>query len=95
MFEVAESQRSVAAAAVLSSFAAGFGTVESAKQTGAATKTWVVNSSNPRASHAAMDGETVPIDAEFSNGLMWPGAAGSDAASNWRLKARCTAPITP
>lgn len=79
VFEVAESQRSIAAAAVLSSFAAGFGTVESAKQTGAATKTWVVNSSNPRASHAAMDGETVPIDAEFSNGLEWPGAAGSDA----------------
>ena len=36
-------------------------------------KTWVVTSSNPRASHAAMNGETVPYDEPFSNGAMWPG----------------------
>ena len=27
-----------------------------------------------------MDGETVGLDEDFSNGLAWPGAAGSDAA---------------
>lgn len=29
--------------------------------------------SNPRASHAAMNGERVPIDEDFSNGARWPG----------------------
>lgn len=36
-------------------------------------KTWRVTSGNPRPEHADMDGETVAIDAEFSNGLNWPG----------------------
>ena len=36
-------------------------------------KTWVVTSSNPRASHAMMNGETVPYGEPFSNGAMWPG----------------------
>jgi hypothetical protein len=37
------------------------------------TKTWVVTSSNPREEHAAVDGETVPVDQPFSTGQMWPG----------------------
>ena len=37
------------------------------------TKTWVVNSNNPRDEHAGMDGETVAIKDRFSNGLRWPG----------------------
>lgn len=36
-------------------------------------KEWVVTSDNPRQSHLEMDGETVPIDEPFSNGLMFPG----------------------
>lgn len=36
-------------------------------------KTWVTTSGNPRASHAAMNGETVQYDEPFSNGAMWPG----------------------
>jgi HK97 family phage portal protein len=36
-------------------------------------KTWVTTSGNPRASHAAMNGETVQYDEAFSNGAMWPG----------------------
>jgi HK97 family phage portal protein len=39
------------------------------------TKTWVVTSRNSR--HPHMNGETVPIDQDFSNGLAWPGAAGA------------------
>lgn len=39
------------------------------------TKTWVVNSGNPRSEHAAMDGETVPLDDTFSNGARYPGDA--------------------
>ena len=35
-------------------------------------KMWVTGD-NPRPSHAAMNGETVPIDEKFSNGASWPG----------------------
>lgn len=35
-------------------------------------KQWITGP-NPRPSHASMDGETVPIDADFSNGQHWPG----------------------
>ena len=36
-------------------------------------KTWIAtNDSRTRKSHAAQDGETVPLNEEFSNGLMYP-----------------------
>ena len=35
-------------------------------------KEWVTGE-NPRESHAAMNGERVPVDEEFSNGAYWPG----------------------
>ena len=79
VFEVAREARAVQAGATLATFAAGFGSVEAARQNSTrATKTWVVTSSNPRPEHAAIDGETVPVDQDFSNGLPWPGAAGAD-----------------
>ncbi|WP_336250951.1 phage portal protein [Stomatohabitans albus] len=52
-----------------------------------ATKTWVVTSANPRASHAAMHGETVPATETFSNGLMWPRDT-SSTPDEW-LHCRC------
>lgn len=76
VFGIAEDTRAGAAALTFATFAAGFATVEAGKQLAGsrATKTWVVNSSNPRASHAAMNGETVPVDENFSNGMPWPGS---------------------
>lgn len=50
-----------------------FGGHEAAKAVGARTKTWKVTSHNPRSSHAAIDGQTVPIDAMFSIGGRYPG----------------------
>ena len=65
--------RAIAAAAM------GFAMTEAVQQgvnNGASprevTKTWRVNSANPRSSHAAMDGETVEWDKPFSNGADWP-----------------------
>lgn len=53
--------------------AAGFGSQEGARRSGAIRKMWVHNSSShPRADHAAMDGETVDMDDTFSNGMRWP-----------------------
>jgi len=54
-----------------------WGRLEAGRQNGAATKTWVTTSSNPREEHAAINGETVGLDDEFSNGLRWPGDSSS------------------
>lgn len=79
VFDVAEDSRALEAGLTAVTFAAGFGAVEAARQnTSRARKRWVVTSSNPRASHAAMDGEEVGIDDVFSNGLRWPGAYNGD-----------------
>ena len=77
VFDVAESKRAEEAAVTAVTFASGFGAVEAARQNSSgATKTWRTTSGNPRASHARMNGETVGIDEEFSNGLRWPGGIG-------------------
>lgn len=76
VFDVASSARADQAAHTIVTALAGFATIESVNQvrgTRQAEKTWLVTSSNPRSSHAAMNGETVPIDQPFSNGAMWPG----------------------
>jgi len=79
VFENAQSQRALEIAATAVTFASGFGVVEAAKQNGAGTKTWRTTSSNPRSSHARLNGETVPLDDDFSNGLKWPGSIGDPA----------------
>jgi hypothetical protein len=77
VFEKGESSRAEQIAATAVTAWSGFATVEAAKQAsgGAATKTWLAGP-NPRLSHAAINGETVGIDEDFSNGLPWPGAGG-------------------
>src|SRR5690625_4799215 len=76
VFDVAAESRAEQSALTVGTTFAGFAAIEAAKQTVGerATKTWVVNSGNPRASHAAMNGETVGLDENFSNGLPWPGS---------------------
>ncbi|MBT2566607.1 phage portal protein [Arthrobacter sp. ISL-85] len=54
-------------------FIGGLASQVAAEQNEAATKTWVVNSKNPRPSHAAMAGETVKLGETFSNGMNGPG----------------------
>lgn len=79
VFDDAVGARSAASAQTLRTAVAGFARSEAGKQGGGgkATKTWTVTSANPRASHAAMDGETVPVDDTFSNGARWPGDWGA------------------
>lgn len=91
VFDVAEESRSAQAATTVAAFAAGFGAVEAARQRSrGSTKTWNVNSGNPRSSHAAMAGVTVPVDEDFPNGLPWPGALGAGADEN----ANCQCSLT-
>jgi HK97 family phage portal protein len=84
VYEVAEDSRAAGIAVGMGTFLAGFATTEAAQQIARShdvepSKTWITGE-NPRDTHAAMDGETVGIEDTFSNGLSWPGAAGSDAA---------------
>ena len=77
VFENAEENRSVTAGAAFAVAVVGWSALEACAQNAGRNdnvyKTWVVTSSNPRASHAMMNGETVPYNEPFSNGAMWPG----------------------
>lgn len=73
VFEVARSARAAEAATAGVTGAANFGATEAAKAGGLRTKTWRVNSSNPRDHHAALNGVTVGLTDRFPNGMLWPG----------------------
>ena len=78
VYDKAETSRADSTGLSFATAAAGFGSCEAVNQRVdqsryRAMKTWVVTSGNPRAEHAAMDGETVPIGEPFSNGAMYPG----------------------
>lgn len=77
VFALALAQRVPSAASRLVTANSGFGTHEAASQLVGekASKTWLTGE-HPRPSHAAMDGETVPLSENFSNGLAWPGDGG-------------------
>jgi HK97 family phage portal protein len=60
--------------------AMSFGGHDAAEASGLGFKTWQTTSSSPRAQHASMNGETVPLGGVFSNGLRWPGDGNGDAA---------------
>lgn len=80
VFDIAEGSRSDKMAVSLATAALAWGVLEAGRQTGAKTKTWVVTSGNPRSSHASMNGETVKMNEQFSNGLAWPGDGASGDA---------------
>jgi HK97 family phage portal protein len=50
-----------------------FARQQSAEANNRGYKTWIVTSDNPRSSHAALNGERVPVSETFSNGARWPG----------------------
>lgn len=88
VFNVAEEQRSGAAAAAIVTMLSGFGTVEAGKQLGGgkAVKVWHTNSGESRPEHAKMNGQSVPVGEKFSNGADWPGdpVLGADGVSGCR-----------
>ena len=75
VFENAEENRSVSAGTSFATALVAWAALEACQQNAQGDnvyKTWIVTSDNPRSSHAAMNGETVPYDEPFSNGAMWP-----------------------
>ena len=96
VFDYAEDARAETGGTAFATAVAGFAALEALNQCAPdrqATKTWEVNSSNPRASHAAMNGETVPVSEEFSNGAQWPGDAIALDAEDI-ANCQCTVSIT-
>lgn len=62
--------------------ASNFGATETARAGGLRSKTWRVNSSNPRPEHAALNGMTIPIGDSFPTGQKWPGDPAGGAENN-------------
>lgn len=84
VFEVRENASSGTFGRSLATSVAGWAMVREAPQQAEAQgihknveKIWVTGD-NPRPEHAAMNGETVPVDKEFSNGCYWPGDDNGD-----------------
>lgn len=82
VFDMAKASRAAGIAVGVAGFVAGFSSTEAGKQIAfdhnvEPVKTWHTGH-NPRGHHARMDGETVPINETFSNGMDWPGGGGPD-----------------
>ena len=84
VFDVRQSKDALTFGRMLALTAAGWAaTHEAPKQardngiTRTVEKMWVTGD-NPRPEHAAMNGETVPINEAFSNGCEWPGDENGD-----------------
>lgn len=76
VFEVAKSSRSVSGGLAFATSILAFATLEVGHQLvgdDKGSKTWITQSANPRASHARMNGQTVPLGEKFSNGADMPG----------------------
>ncbi|MFH2113981.1 MAG: phage minor head protein, partial [Spirochaetota bacterium] len=69
--------------------ASGYGSIAAAEQSGVADKKLWLTSRDPRVrdSHSAIDGETVAMDENFSNGLEYPGDQRGDPAES--INCRC------
>lgn len=95
VFDTASTVRAVAGAGAVVAAVGSFAAHEAAQQNlgGRATKTWIVRSSDPRATHAAMNGQTVPLNDRFSNGMRWPGDA--DGGVDEVAGCQCGLVITP
>lgn len=90
LFDTAAGSRAAQIAQTKVTSVANFGAHDAADHSGLRTKTWLTISSRPRASHARLAGETVPMSADFSNGMKWPGDpnGGADEVAN------CTCSVT-
>jgi HK97 family phage portal protein len=83
VFEAQDSRADMIAATTVTMLS-GFAAVEATKHAvgeDRATKTWITGR-NARPDHAALDGETVLLSEQFSNGAAWPGDGGALGAED-------------
>lgn len=88
VFTVAAGARAAELALTRTTAVSSFARIEGAQQAGAGSKTWTVNSSRSR--HPELNGETVPLGENFSNGLAWPGDPSGSTADT----AGCTCSLS-
>jgi hypothetical protein len=79
--EVLTGSRAVQIAVTMVATAANFGAHDAARAAGVRLKRWRTTSSDPRSSHASLNGQTVSLGGTFANGMRWPGdTSGGDAS---------------
>jgi hypothetical protein len=80
VFEILTTSRAAQLAATLVTTSAMFGAHNGAEVASARTKTWTGGTTR----HGRMNGETVPLSENFSNGLAWPGdpSGGAEEVAN-------------
>lgn len=86
VFETAKTSRADRLGLGRATMLIAFARTEAAKQSQAAdgrerTKTWVVTS-GVKSRHPELNGETVPVSENFSNGLAWPGDGSRGSAAD-------------
>lgn len=91
VFDAAAAVRAVQAAGTVTTEAAGFARVDAAAGRGLTVKTWHLEPGvkDPRPSHAALNGASVPLHGRFSNGGRWPG----DRSLSADERAGCTCTV--
>jgi HK97 family phage portal protein len=90
VFEVAATSRLAEIVTSKVTTVSNLGALSGARQSGLRRKTWVVNSKNPRPSHAALNGVSVGIGELFPGvNMRWPGDPAGGAAE----VANCTCSI--
>jgi HK97 family phage portal protein len=89
LFDEMTDNDNISAAYSVATSVANFARNESAIGNGRRMKTWIVTSGNPRSTHAVLDGESVPIEDDFSNGAPWPGHPSLDAEETANCQCIC------
>ncbi|QVJ00336.1 phage portal protein [Nocardiopsis eucommiae] len=94
LFTMWAASRAAELAARQSLHVAGYSSVKEARRVfgSSARKTWRTTARNSRASHARLNGTTVPIDSRFANGARWPGDSILPARES--AKCKCMLSIT-
>ncbi|MFE7462261.1 phage portal protein [Nocardiopsis terrae] len=94
LFGIWAASRAAELASRQSLHVAGYSSVKEARRVfgSSARKTWRTTARNSRASHARLNGQTVPIDSKFSNGARWPGDSILPARES--AKCKCMLSIT-
>ena len=76
VFDTLTSTTAAGYAVSMVTMAANFGAHDAATHAGGESKTWTGGTTR----HADMNGETVPLSENFSNGMAWPGDAAGGAS---------------
>lgn len=94
LFSIWAASRAAELGARQAQHVAGYSSVKEARRVfgDSARKTWRTTARNSRATHARMNGQTVSIDARFSNGGRWPGDSVLPARES--AKCKCELSIT-